>query len=547
MLQPLLDPTKRFFDQAVIPPSYVISKIGDKYYAKNGETGEIEFSGTDASSVIQSAIDALPADGGKIFIKAGTYELKNGLVINKDKVELEGEGKSSTLRVADGANLTVPIIRVGNGITAREHISIHDLQIDGNRAGQTAGEKAHGIHLNRVRKSCICRCYIKSTFPRIHGGGDGIWIDVPSSIKISDNSFYDVGDRGITVMGEEGADTFAGIIIVNNLFKAGFDRSISVECPTLGKYLYDVIIVGNVCDGNAEGSGIGLDKIRNFVVEGNLCINNARRGLYIKSECYDGLVVGNSFRKNGYAGIQLDPMTSRISLVANNIEENTWDGIYVYNFSGYGYHSIIGNRVVRNGRTGIRLQGTAYCLMKDNVVLDNSQEGDNLYDGILLDEINTNYAKNNWLSENFVYSTGTPRHRYCIAETSANEDYNIIFNNRVLGAGTGAIRKQGANTVVKRNLGWVTESSGVLTASGDGVATEFDISSHGLAENPADPSRIHAEATPVSADAQVASPCEAYPVDLDADGAYEALRVKFASAPTAGTNNVKVRWKAELD
>jgi len=99
----------------------------------------------------------------------------------------------------------------------------------------------------------------------------------------------------------------------------------------------------------------------------------------------------------------------------------------------------------------------------------------------------------------------------------------------------------------RHNLGYPTENTGVATFSGDGVATEFNIASHGLAENPTDPSRILAVATAVSADAQAAAPLTVYPVDLDADGAYEALRVKFASAPAAGTDNVKVRWKAELD
>ena len=42
--------------------SYVIFKEGSTYYAKNGTTGEIEFSGTDAATVIQSAIDAAPLE-----------------------------------------------------------------------------------------------------------------------------------------------------------------------------------------------------------------------------------------------------------------------------------------------------------------------------------------------------------------------------------------------------------------------------------------------------------------------------------------------------
>jgi len=71
MLQPLPDPTKRFFDQVVIPVNYVISKIGDKYYAKNGETGVIDFVGTDYDTVKDNVINALPNKTGLIVDKTG--------------------------------------------------------------------------------------------------------------------------------------------------------------------------------------------------------------------------------------------------------------------------------------------------------------------------------------------------------------------------------------------------------------------------------------------------------------------------------------------
>jgi len=54
--------------------SYVIWTDGTYVYAKNGITGAVDFKGTDASTVIQSAVKALTS-GGKIFIKSGTYWL----------------------------------------------------------------------------------------------------------------------------------------------------------------------------------------------------------------------------------------------------------------------------------------------------------------------------------------------------------------------------------------------------------------------------------------------------------------------------------------
>jgi hypothetical protein len=57
MLQSLRDPLKVFTDFALEPVSYIVFAVDGRYYAKNGSTGMIEFSDTDATKVIQYAID----------------------------------------------------------------------------------------------------------------------------------------------------------------------------------------------------------------------------------------------------------------------------------------------------------------------------------------------------------------------------------------------------------------------------------------------------------------------------------------------------------
>jgi len=54
------------------PASYIIRKNGSYYEAINGTTGKIDYSGTDAASVIQSAINALTR-AGMIYLKSGVY------------------------------------------------------------------------------------------------------------------------------------------------------------------------------------------------------------------------------------------------------------------------------------------------------------------------------------------------------------------------------------------------------------------------------------------------------------------------------------------
>jgi len=85
------------------------------------------------------------------------------------------------------------------------------------------------------------------------------------------------------------------------------------------------------------------------------------------------------------------------------------------------------------------------------------------------------------------------------------------------------------------------KNSGVATFSGDGSATDFEIGAHGLATT--DPEKIVVKVTPVSDDAIAASPCVGYVDPAD----NTKIRVKFASAPASGTDNVKIKWYAWVE
>lgn len=79
--------------------SYVVWVDGTTYYAKNGRTGAIDFSGTDASTVIQAAIDAITS--GLIFFKTGTYLCGSAIVINKPYIDFEGAGRTTIIKASE--------------------------------------------------------------------------------------------------------------------------------------------------------------------------------------------------------------------------------------------------------------------------------------------------------------------------------------------------------------------------------------------------------------------------------------------------------------
>jgi len=77
------------------PYSFLIKKLDDLIIAQD-DKGRVRFSGTDASKIIQSCINAL-TNGGKIFIKRGFYEITKDIAYALNSISgpaliIEGEG-----------------------------------------------------------------------------------------------------------------------------------------------------------------------------------------------------------------------------------------------------------------------------------------------------------------------------------------------------------------------------------------------------------------------------------------------------------------------
>jgi len=101
-------------EQPPAEASYIVFRIADRYYAKNGDTGEIEFSSGDASEVIQRAIDNAPT-GGMVLLRAGTYPMTKTITLKRDRV-LAGETPGTTFRATTlRAEADIDILQVLRG------------------------------------------------------------------------------------------------------------------------------------------------------------------------------------------------------------------------------------------------------------------------------------------------------------------------------------------------------------------------------------------------------------------------------------------------
>jgi hypothetical protein len=135
--------------------SYVIWTDGTYVYAKNGVTGAIDFKGTDASTVIQSIIDALSTTrGGIIFIKSGIYYMTKTITITKP-VKLVGEGMNyldmtwfTKLKAANPLN---PVIYINTATHNDSHFMLFEgFEVEGN-SGSCIKMAGYGLSDSVIR------------------------------------------------------------------------------------------------------------------------------------------------------------------------------------------------------------------------------------------------------------------------------------------------------------------------------------------------------------------------------------------------------------
>jgi hypothetical protein len=94
--------------------------------------------GADESD-IQTALDALPDDGGEVVLPAGTIEITQPIFLKRDAQTLRGAGTNTILLLATNANC--PVIIMGEPVNQSKstikNLCVRDLFIDGNRGAQT--------------------------------------------------------------------------------------------------------------------------------------------------------------------------------------------------------------------------------------------------------------------------------------------------------------------------------------------------------------------------------------------------------------------------
>ncbi len=220
--------------------------------------------GSGDTTDIQAGINLLPATGGVVYIKEGTFAITASIEINKSDVGLIGAGKSTKISTTSN----IPMIH-SDGKTG---LLINSIYLYGAGGANNAN---HGIFLEAAGSDSIEKCWIERC------GVYGIIVDGDND-TIRDCRVDDCVWGGIVVYG---AISMVTINTVDNCGQVGIYVNAN-EC-----------IISNNNTMNNNGNGIGLLGSDNCLIIGNKSTAN-NNGIFIAGGCDANLILGNNLLGN---------------------------------------------------------------------------------------------------------------------------------------------------------------------------------------------------------------------------------------------------------
>lgn len=485
--------------------AYIVFTENGEVYAKNGKTGEIEFQGTDASTVIQSVLDSLTNGRNykervvlkgvftltkQITVSSYTiFDLSHAVLKLSSEVNLAGDGIIKALNaikieiVGGILDANYPNNSYNNNGILLENCSyclVEDVYL---RYFAYFGIKGAPVYKSYFTGN-VLESYddVRRTWVEIAYGDDN---DVSSNLIINgliNFSWFDKTDGdpelhrnkihsnicigltargGIRICDWSHETSIKNNIVMPYTSSGGIYGYVSERCEVIGNivigqggtesngidfaYSKHILWEDNIVY-NIGGNGFATDGTSNMVIKGNIAAYCGKNGFtlpYATARDRKVVLIGNIAYNNGQSatGHGFSISNSHYLVVANNIafddQETKTQNYGISLFNDCSYSIVKGNIVFGNTHIGIYLSGNN-GIVEGNICRDNrwgiTIYGDNIQ------------VLNNQLINNF--------------------DGNFIDDG-------------GTDRVIRYNVGYVTESSGVVYNLADGASI-----SHGLIRVP---------------------------------------------------------------
>jgi hypothetical protein len=392
--------------------SYTILNDGNITYAVNESTKTLEYSSTDTGAVINKVIEALPAYGGKICIKAGNYALSSTIILNRTCV-LEGEG-SGRSHTAEG----ITQLNFGNMTGIRitsAGVRISHLQLRGCEETCTA---CYGIHLdassNVLNQNIdIEDIMIVDTYYAIYGTGIyDIW-----DLRLCD-IYINYCNQGIRIEKETGAVQLQThhIIITHAKSDAVYLTRV------------DAAILDSIYFVEPGGNGIVITSYCSYPIMIRNCqIDECHEnGILLNFEKPSSLWLTitdtqiKAYKSAIYIRRAQDIIISNCNLATSQLSKSNQTIVYVRDAHRVQLNSCLIKNLSNQTRNCIELNDSIYCHVTNCQIDHSIGEAENI--------------------------------DFSIKETGTTSNCNQIVNNICVGISKGPVFTYGANSVEKNNI-----------------------------------------------------------------------------------------------
>jgi len=387
---------------------------------------------------IQQAINALPNFGGLVFIKNGTYNISNSIVINKSNVTLQGAGFSTVIRLNN--NVNDDVIKVGDGSNSYSKIVLRDFKVDGNK-----DNNSYAVNIY-VQKNCS-DITITGVWS-YNSSGPGILIDTGAHhCKIFGCIIEKTASSGISCFSANHL-TVQGCKFLNTAlnFGSGIQIDSAIEFLIIGNRL---LWTQRVLNSNGIMTFGYMTNAKKGIIANNI-IEGCDNGLNLSTNIgiNERIIASSNYIKDVY-NIGISVASRNSNIVGNIIQGADGDGIRILDngvvvssnqISNVGKNGIVcyssdviiqANFLEKIQLYGIFLGSTENVLVSGNRIYDCSLALDGFCSAIFCHGSSGALCKNNSIYDNVIIGpTSGNRKGYSIREYGNFVDYNMIRGNR---------------------------------------------------------------------------------------------------------------------